>query len=99
MGRLRDKKAGVRREAASQAAAVMRAWVLAAAGGAGTAPRMEHILGIPLVLCNLAVRDPELGAHTFDVVFKSGIFPAKLPPAEVARLWALLWKQAGERGG
>lgn len=99
IGRLRDKKAGVRREAASQAAAVMRAWVLAGAAGAGSAPRIEIIMGIPMVLCNLAVRDPELGVHTFDVVFKSGLFPAKLPPAEVAHLWSLLWKKAGERGG
>lgn len=98
IGRLRDKKAAVRREAASQAAAVMRAWVLASAADPGSAPRIEMILGIPLVLCNLAVRDTELGTHTFDVVFRAGIFPAKLPPADVARYWALLWKQAGKDG-
>ena len=99
IGRLRDKKAGVRREAASQCAAAMRAWVLASAADPGSAPRMEMILGIPLVLCNLAVRDAELGAHILDVVFRAGIFPAKLAPADVARLWALLWKQAGEWAG
>lgn len=99
IARLRDKKAGVQREAASQCAAVMRAWVLASAADPGSAPRMEMILGIPLVLCNLAVRDPELGAHIFDMVFRAGIFPAKLAPADVAHLWALLWKQAGERAG
>lgn len=99
VARLRDKKAGARREAASQAAAVMRAWVLASTADPSTAPRQDMILGIPLVLCNLAVRDTELGAHILDVVFRAGIFPAKLPPADVARYWALLWRQAGERRG
>lgn len=99
LARLRDKKAGARREAASQAAAVMRAWVLASAADPSTAPRQDMILGIPLVLCNLAVRDTELGAHILDVVFRAGIYPAKLPPADVARYWALLWRQAGERLG
>lgn len=99
IGRLRDKKAAVRREAASQAAAVMRSWVQASTTDPASAPRLEMVLGIPLVLCNLAVRDTELGAHILDVVFRAGIFPAKLAPADVARLWALLWKQAGEWKG
>jgi sister-chromatid-cohesion protein PDS5 len=98
IGRLRDKKPAVRREVATQAAAVMRAWALASAADPGSAPRIEMILGIPLVLCNLAVRDTELGAHVFDVVFRAGIFPAKLAPSDVACFWALLWKQAGDEG-
>lgn len=93
--RLRDKKLGVRKEAAGQLALVMRAWVLAAAEDPGAVPSQHSLLGIPLVLCNLAVRDAELGAHVFDVVFRAGIFPAKLPPAAVAHYWALLWRQAG----
>lgn len=95
-GRLRDKKLGVRREAASQCAAVMRAWVAAAAEhGPSAAPRLDLVLGIPLVLCNMAVRDPELGAHILDSVFRNGVFPARLLPADVARYWALMWRQAG----
>ena len=54
------------------------------------------VLAVPLVICNLAVRDGELGVHVFDTVFRSGIFPAKLAPGQVAHLWALMWQQAGE---
>jgi hypothetical protein len=112
MARLRDKKLAVRREAATHLAALTRSWAAAsvgasaeepgaaaaAAGGAaaGAAPSTHMVLAIPLVICNLAVRDVELGVHVFDTVFRSGIFPAKLAPGQVAHLWALMWQQAGE---
>ena len=114
MARLRDKKLAVRREAATHLAALTRSWAAAsvgapaeepgaaAAGGgaaAGAAPSTHMVLAIPLVICNLAVRDVELGVHVFDTVFRSGIFPAKLAPGQVAHLWALMWQQAGESPG
>ena len=96
VNRLRDKKLGVRRQAASQAAALVRAWLAAHdERGAGAAPRLDIVLGIPLVLCNMAVRDPELGAHILDGVLRGGLLPAHLPPAAAARYWALMWKGAG----
>lgn len=97
MMRLRDKKLAVRREAASQLAALMRAWVVVAAESPAHAPPAATILSIPLVLCSLGVRHPDLGAYVFDQVFRAGIFPSKLPPAEVARWWAAMWKQAGKQ--
>lgn len=104
--RLRDKKVAVRREVASQMAALVRTWALAAAeggsgggggstAGGGASPETQTMLAIPVVLCNCGVRDPELRGHIFDTVFRAGIFPAKLAPADVARYWAQLWFQAG----
>lgn len=98
VARLRDKKMGVRREAATQLGSLLRCWVLLAGESPAHAPPRGAILSIPLVLCNIAVRDTELGAHIFDTVFRSGVFPPKLPPAGAARWWAAMWRQAGERG-
>ncbi|KAL4420139.1 hypothetical protein ABPG77_010355 [Micractinium sp. CCAP 211/92] len=96
VARLRDKKMTVRREAATQLGGLLRCWVQLAAESPAHAPPRGAILSIPLVLCNIAVRDTELGAHIFDSVFRAGIFPPKLPPAEAARWWAAMWRQAGE---
>ncbi|KAL4458690.1 hypothetical protein ABPG75_013555 [Micractinium tetrahymenae] len=96
VARLRDKKMAVRREAAAQLGSLLRGWVLLAAESPAHAPPRSVILSIPLVLCNIAVRDTELGAHIFDTVFRAGVFPPKLPPAETARWWAAMWRQAGE---
>lgn len=92
----RDKKAGVRREAAAQLAALLRAWVLAAEESPAHAPAPHIIVGVALVLFNLAARDADLGAYVFDTAFRSGVFPPKLPAAQAARWWGALWKQAGE---
>lgn len=94
--RLRDKKLSVRREAASQLAALLRAWTAAAQEDPASAPEPRVMLSLPLVVCNCAVRDPELGAHVFDTVWRAGMFSAKLAPAAVARYWAQMWFQAGE---
>lgn len=96
VARLRDKKMTARREAATQLGGLLRCWVQLAAESPAHAPPRGAILSIPLVLCNIAVRDTELGAHIFDSVFRAGIFPPKLPPAEAARWWAAMWRQAGE---
>jgi sister-chromatid-cohesion protein PDS5 len=96
--RLRDKKLSVRREAASQLAALLRAWIAAAEEDPAAAPEPRVMLSLPLVVCNCAVRDPELGAHVFDTVWRAGMFPAKMAPAAVARYWAQMWFQAGEDG-
>lgn len=96
VARLRDKKMGVRREAAAQLGSLLRCWVQLAAESPAHAPSRGAILSLPLVLCNIAVRDTELGAHIFDTIFRAGIFPPKLPPAEAARWWAAMWRQAGE---
>lgn len=97
-GRLRDKKLSVRREVASHLAALLRAWVLAAAESPDAAPHTRTMLSIPLALCHHAVRDPDLGSHVLDTVWRAGIFPAKLAPADVARYWAQMWFQARETG-
>ncbi|KAL4859210.1 Sister chromatid cohesion protein PDS5 B-B [Chlorella vulgaris] len=97
-GRLRDKKLSVRREVASHLAALLRAWVLAAAESPDAAPHTRTMLSIPLALCHHAVRDQDLGSHVLDTVWRAGIFPAKLAPADVARYWAQMWFQARETG-
>ena len=96
--RLRDKKAGVRREVASHLGKLMAAWVVQCESGAAGAPPHKKPLALALCLANLAVRDSDLGPHVLETTFRQGIFPPKLPAEAAVRWWAQLWQQAGPTG-
>lgn len=96
--RLRDKKTGVRREAASRVGRLLGEWVGQCEAGAPGAPDRRRPLTLAIVLAGLAVRDPELGPHMLESVFSHGLFPRGLPEEAQARWWAALWQQASASG-
>lgn len=115
VNRLRDRRLPVRKEVAGQVARLVRAWCLrleeaaAAAppgapppdgGAASGLPRRQAVVELAVGLCNLAcTRDAEVAAHIMEVVFRGGVFPARLPPAAAAAWWGAMWAVAGGAGG
>ena len=102
LNRLRDKRLGVRKEVASQISKLVKAWCLRAEDGTAARAggvRRRFVVQLVLGLCRLAMtQDTELAAYILDDLFKTGVFPARLPPASAAGWWGLAWKEAGAAG-
>ena len=99
--RLRDKRLPVRKEVALQMAKLIRTWSLRwdADGGASEA-RKSVLVMLAMGLCGMCLsRDTELATYIMGNLFKTGMFPTKLPSAATAQWWSLLWQaQEGPSG-
>ncbi len=82
-----------------QVTGLMRAWcMLREEDPVATLPKRRTVAQLACGLCNLALRDLDLGSHMLDNLLRGGLFPARLSPAAAARWWVLTWKDAAEVG-
>eukprot|EP00884_Botryococcus_braunii_P018320 jgi/Botrbrau1/5171/Bobra.0172s0043.2 len=91
--RLRDRKANVRKETASQLLNLFRTYCLKSHGGHDVLQSEELLLWIPPRLIDAALRDPELASHFFGHLIRGGLFPPKLPARDAARQFAAIYAQ------
>ena len=92
LSRLRDRRVNVRKNVAKDVAKLVKTWCLRWEDASGPAAHRGLVIDMALGLCTLAAsNDVELAFSILDDAFKFGVFPARLPPASLARWWAQAW--------
>mmetsp|Transcript_12986 Transcript_12986/g.36510 ORF Transcript_12986/g.36510 Transcript_12986/m.36510 type:complete len:1151 (-) Transcript_12986:1065-4517(-) len=88
LGRLLDAKASVRKAAGPALAGLFRSSVQSIADGTA-ADISDSVLRIPGALLVHTCCDPDKSVRSsHECLLEDGLFPAKMPPADAARIWA-----------